>query len=103
MGLAYYVSGVCFVIVSWLPIGRQCLRDFPATHAWPLLAGVERYANCTQTSEKMSNAPPATLSEPLAARLSTCIMGYVSPSDDDFVIGPCRLQRPGTTAGNRQQ
>ncbi len=27
----------------------------------------------------------------------------VSPSDGDFVIGPCRLQRPGTTAGNRQQ
>ncbi|MFN9979903.1 MAG: hypothetical protein ACK53Y_08325, partial [bacterium] len=29
--------------------------------------------------------------------------GSVSPSDGDFVIGPCRLQRPGTTAGNRQQ
>jgi hypothetical protein len=28
---------------------------------------------------------------------------FVSPSDGDFVIGPCRLQRPGTTAGNRQQ
>jgi hypothetical protein len=27
----------------------------------------------------------------------------VSPSDGDFVIGPCRLQRPGMTAGNRQQ
>ncbi len=25
----------------------------------------------------------------------------VSPSDGDFVIGPCRLQRPGMTAGNR--
>ncbi len=27
----------------------------------------------------------------------------VSPSDGDLVIGPCRLQRPGMTAGNRQQ
>jgi hypothetical protein len=27
----------------------------------------------------------------------------VSPSDGDFVIGPCRLQRPGITAGNRRQ
>ncbi len=27
----------------------------------------------------------------------------VSPSDGDFVIGPCRLQRLGATAGNRQQ
>ncbi len=31
------------------------------------------------------------------------ILTYVSPSDGDFVIGPCRLQRPGITAGNRQQ
>ncbi len=30
-------------------------------------------------------------------------MVTVSPSDGDFVIGPCRLQRPGMTAGNRQQ
>jgi hypothetical protein len=30
-----------------------------------------------------------------------CIL--VSPSDGDFVIGPCRLQRPRTTARNRQQ
>jgi hypothetical protein len=28
---------------------------------------------------------------------------HVSPLDGDFVIGPCRLQQPGTMAGNRQQ
>ena len=30
-------------------------------------------------------------------------ISLVSPSDGDFVIGPCRLQRPGITAGNRRQ
>jgi hypothetical protein len=30
-------------------------------------------------------------------------MVTVSPSDGDFLIGPCRLQRPRTTARNRQQ
>jgi len=33
----------------------------------------------------------------------TVCIACVSPSDGDFVIGPCRLQRPGMTAGNRQQ
>ncbi len=57
MRLAYYVSGVYFVIVSWLPIGQQCLRDFSATHACPLLAG----GICELIAEKMPNAPPTTL------------------------------------------
>ncbi len=37
------------------------------------------------------------------AIVSFPIYTSVSPSDGDFVIGPCRLQRPGMTAGNRQQ
>ncbi len=39
----------------------------------------------------------------LIVKILTFYNTYVSPSDGDFVIGPCRLQRPGTTAGNRQQ
>ena len=35
--------------------------------------------------------------------MPTHILIHVSPSDGDFVIGPCPLQRPGMTAGNRQQ
>jgi hypothetical protein len=37
-----------------------------------------------------------------ATRLRTN-QGSVSPSDGDFLIGPCRLQQPRTTARNRQQ
>ena len=40
----------------------------------------------------------------LSENAKTCfLLRTVSPSDGDFVIGPCRLQRPGMTAGNRQQ
>jgi hypothetical protein len=59
--LAFNVTGVNFVSVSWLPIGQQCLIVSSASRAFDS-HWLEEFANCTPTAEKMTNAAPSILS-----------------------------------------
>jgi hypothetical protein len=67
----------------------------------PLVRGWIRILLSSSKNSKKTLIPFVTSLDFLS--LKNDVNVPVAPSDGDFVIGPWRLQRPGTTAGNRQQ
>jgi hypothetical protein len=70
--LAYNVSGLYFVIVSWHPIGQQSFIDF-FCHTRLLPIGLKNLKIVRQRQKKMTNSAPHAVSEALAASQSSSI------------------------------
>jgi hypothetical protein len=72
--LAYNVSGLYFVIVSWHPIGQQSFIDF-FCHSRLLPIGLKTLQIVRQLQRKVTNAAPPAVSEALAESQSSFFMG----------------------------
>jgi len=74
----FYVSGVYFVNVSWLPIGQQCLKLFFRPRA---LASIcwRNLQNVRYRQRKLSNAAPPNYTAAFARSQQILMQVYYTP------------------------